>query len=128
MPRPQVKFDVFHALADPTRRRIVHTLARGELPVMAIVGEFNISQPSVSEHLRILLRAGVVRVRPAGRTRHYCLDPEAIQTVRKWADSLVGGLRTESASPQDAGPAQPSSESELRVECRSYSYMPMEID
>lgn len=76
--------DVFHALADPTRRQMLHLLAERDRPVMDLVGSFNMSQPSISEHLRILRRVGLVRTTPAGRQRIYSLEPMPLKEVADW--------------------------------------------
>jgi len=63
-------------LADGTRLRILDALRGGELSVLGIVGKGGASQPSVSRHLALLLRAGIVTRRPEGRNVHYRLvDP-----------------------------------------------------
>ena len=68
--------DVFQALADPTRRRIVEVLCAGEQAVNDVVGAVDIHQSGVSRHLGILHRAGFVQVRADGPRRLYSLQPE----------------------------------------------------
>jgi DNA-binding transcriptional ArsR family regulator len=88
---------VFRALADPTRRRLVHRLAQGEATVSELAGPFEMSLPAISKHLAVLERAGLLRRRVDGRT-HYCsLKPEALSGAldwitiyrRFWSDRLV---------------------------------------
>ena len=61
---------VFHALADPTRRRILERLKRGDATVQELTEPLPISQPAVSKHLKVLEEAGIV-VRRAQRPRRY---------------------------------------------------------
>jgi DNA-binding transcriptional ArsR family regulator len=79
--------DVFQALADPTRRRIVEALTVGEQQVNDVVGKLDIHQSGVSRHLRILLEAGFVQVRPDGPRRLYSLRPEPFQQMDAWLAS-----------------------------------------
>lgn len=92
-------------LADPTRRRILELLADGEQTVATVVAaltaERRISQPAVSQHLRRLLDAGVVRVRAQGRTRRYALEPAGIVAAGAWLEALLDGPRPFS-QPLDA--------------------------
>lgn len=76
--------DVFQALADPTRRRIVEALLGGERPVNDLCERVEIHQSGVSRHLRILSEAGFVRVRPEGSQRFYSLLPEPFRELDAW--------------------------------------------
>lgn len=76
--------DSFQTLADPTRRRVLDALARGERQVNDIVKEIGIHQSGVSRHLRILHEAGFVAVRPDGPRRLYSLKPEPFQELDAW--------------------------------------------
>lgn len=76
--------DVYSAVADPTRRRMLDLLAERERVVMDLVSHFDISQPSVSEHLRVLRGAGLVEVRKQGRQRIYSLDATPLQGLSEW--------------------------------------------
>lgn len=72
----------FKALADPTRVAIVNRLAgAGEVCVCAFVGELELSQPTVSHHLRILREAGLVAVTRRGTWAYYRLVPEAVEAL-----------------------------------------------
>jgi DNA-binding transcriptional ArsR family regulator len=84
MSRTAASTDVFHAVADATRRRMIDLLSKGETSVSAIVEHFDISQPSISEHLRILREAGLVAVRQLGRQRLYRIQPEPLRDVADW--------------------------------------------
>lgn len=74
-------------LADPTRRRIVESLRRGEQPVNDIVEQIGIHQSGVSRHLRILEQAGFVSVRPDGARRFYRLEPAPFRELEAWLGS-----------------------------------------
>ena len=77
---------VFEALADPTRRRLLELLAAGEWSAGELAGEFAISRPGVSRHLRVLREAGLVRTRGAGQRRLYTVDPGPLEEVDAWLD------------------------------------------
>jgi DNA-binding transcriptional ArsR family regulator len=76
--------DVFQTLADPTRRRIVEALARGEHQVNDLVERAGIHQSGVSRHLGILQKAGFVSMRPDGARRLYSLRPEPFRELENW--------------------------------------------
>lgn len=76
--------DVFGALADPTRRRIVEALRHGEQAVNDLVELVDIEQPGVSRHLRILHEAGFVQVRPHAQQRFYSLRSEPFRELDSW--------------------------------------------
>jgi DNA-binding transcriptional ArsR family regulator len=80
----------FDVLGDPVRRRILELLATGEHSSGAVTdvirSEFGISQPAVSQHLRVLREAGFATVRPDGARRLYAVNPEPLQDVDAWLD------------------------------------------
>ena len=76
--------DAFQTLADPTRRHVVDALRTGERQVNDIVKEVGIHQSGVSRHLRILLEAGFVRMRPDGPRRLYSLRPDPFREIDDW--------------------------------------------
>jgi DNA-binding transcriptional ArsR family regulator len=82
--------DVFQALADPTRRRIVEVLGAGEQQVSDVVEKAGIHQSGVSRHLRILAEAGFVSVRPDGQRRLYALRPEPFRELEGWLGRYRG--------------------------------------
>ena len=82
--------DVFQALADPTRRRIVEVLGAGEQQVGDVVEKAGIHQSGVSRHLRILAEAGFVSVRPDGQRRLYALRGEPFRELDDWLDRYRG--------------------------------------
>ena len=74
----------FAALADPTRRHIVEMLARGELAAGEIAGRFDVSAPAISQHLKVLREARLVRVRVAAQRRIYALDSTGLAELEQW--------------------------------------------
>jgi len=76
--------DVFAAIADPTRRAILERLTSGELPVMALAQQFDVTLSAVSQHIRILREVGLVEARKAGRERVYRLNAEPLKAVAEW--------------------------------------------
>lgn len=78
--------DTLTALADPTRRAILAHLARGEARVTEIAAPFPISLNSVSKHIRILERAGLVRRRIAGRDHFLTYDPRPLDAATEWLE------------------------------------------
>src|SRR5579862_1764690 len=78
----------FVALADPTRRRIVEALTDGPLSSGEIAARFPISAPAVSQHLKALKAARLVRVRSEAQRRIYEIDPDGIGAVAGWAEGV----------------------------------------
>ena len=76
------------ALGDPTRRAILERLRNGPLPVGKLAEGFPVSRPAISQHLRVLERAGLAVHRTAGTRRVYQLDPEAFSSLREYFDQL----------------------------------------
>jgi DNA-binding transcriptional ArsR family regulator len=79
---------VLRALAEPQRRRIVALVRDNELPAGEIAGHFDITPQAVSQHLRVLKDAGVLRERRDGTRRLYAIRPEAIESVRAFLEEL----------------------------------------
>lgn len=92
----------FEALGDPVRRRILELLGEGERPAGAISeamhAHFGISQPAVSQHLRILRDAGLVTVRAEGTRRIYGVDAAGLAVVQDWLTRFADTF----AQPLDA--------------------------
>jgi DNA-binding transcriptional ArsR family regulator len=82
----------FAALADPTRRAILGRLARGEATVMELAAPFEMTQPAVSRHLKVLERAGLINRRAEGTKRPCRLAPEAIDEIDQWLGMLRKAL------------------------------------
>jgi DNA-binding transcriptional ArsR family regulator len=76
--------DVFAALADPTRRRIVEMLAERELAAGDIAQRFDMTAPAVSQHLKILRSAELVRVRNDAQRRMYAIAPQGLAEIDAW--------------------------------------------
>ena len=88
MPAPAARgrnaADVFHAIADPNRRRLLDLLSDGEKPVQDLAAGFDISFAAVSQHLQILHAIGLVTRRADGRRRLYRADAQGLQEVYEW--------------------------------------------
>ncbi|WP_433219808.1 ArsR/SmtB family transcription factor [Dactylosporangium sp. CS-047395] len=84
----------FDVLGDPVRRRILELLADGEQPAGAISeavrAEFGISQPAVSQHLKVLREAGFTTVRAEGTRRLYAVDAAPLREVDAWLERFRG--------------------------------------
>jgi DNA-binding transcriptional ArsR family regulator len=78
------EFDVFQAIAHPARRQLLDALREREQPVRDLAARFAASRPATSQHLRILLDAGLVSERRAGRENLYRLTPEPLAEVSGW--------------------------------------------
>jgi DNA-binding transcriptional ArsR family regulator len=74
------------ALADPTRRAIFERLADRPSAVGELARELPVSRPAVSQHLRVLLEAGLVQARSDGTRRIYAIDPEGVGVLRAYLD------------------------------------------
>jgi DNA-binding transcriptional ArsR family regulator len=77
-------------LADPTRRSIFERLVDGPQAVGDLAVHFPVSRPAVSQHLKVLKDAGLVRDRADGRRRVYAVDPRGVSEIRAWLDDLWG--------------------------------------
>jgi DNA-binding transcriptional ArsR family regulator len=82
----------FSAMADPTRRAILARLALGEATVMELAKPFEMTQPAVSRHLKVLVGAGLIVRRVEGTTRPCRLAPSAIAEIDQWLDMLRQAL------------------------------------
>ena len=78
---------IFHALADPSRRRIFESLTRGEAAVKDLTARFDISQPAVSQHLATLKNARLVKARREGRMVYYRVEPRGLKPLVDWIES-----------------------------------------
>ena len=82
--RSSATLDVFNAIGEAQRRRILDTLHAGEKAVGTIVDDLALPQPQVSKHLRVLSDVGLVSCRADGRRRLYRLEPANLQPLRAW--------------------------------------------
>jgi DNA-binding transcriptional ArsR family regulator len=80
--------DPFPALAEPSRRRIVEMLGAGEKAAGAIASEFDLTPAAVSQHLKVLREANLVRVRVDGQRRIYSIDPDGLAAVDAWLERV----------------------------------------
>ena len=81
---------MFYALAEPTRRKIIEMLAsRGELSATEICAEFDVSPPAISQHLKVLREADLVRMEKRAQQRIYRINPEAMLDLEGWARRLT---------------------------------------
>ncbi|HEY3934626.1 MAG TPA: metalloregulator ArsR/SmtB family transcription factor [Gemmatimonadales bacterium] len=103
---------VFSALADPTRRKLVHRLATRERSISELARPFRMSLPAVSKHLRVLERAGLVSRRRDGRQWTCRLTPQPMRAAAGWLDEyrnmwddqldrLAAYLESSNAEPED---------------------------
>jgi DNA-binding transcriptional ArsR family regulator len=116
-------------LGDPVRRRVLELLAEAELSAgeigAVIQREFGISQPAVSQHLRVLRESGLATVRPDGTRRLYAVDPAPLETAEAWFDpfrrlwqphldalgtELARGRRARRIAAESADAAEPASD------------------
>jgi DNA-binding transcriptional ArsR family regulator len=79
-----VPTDVYRAVADPTRRRVLERLAAGPLGFQDLHVEFDMTKGGLSQHLRVLRQAGLVHVDEADRGRRYRLTPQPLREVADW--------------------------------------------
>ncbi len=90
--RYEGRVHAFDVLGDPVRRRLLELLATGERTsgelTAAVRAEFGISQPAVSQHLRVLRESGFASVRPEGTRRIYAVQPEPLREVDAWLDGF----------------------------------------
>src|SRR5210317_1730879 len=80
--------DTFTALADPTRRRIIETLAAGEASFGELADKFEMSRPAVSQHLKVLRDAGIVASRADAQRRIYKLNDDGLDELDAWVRSV----------------------------------------
>jgi DNA-binding transcriptional ArsR family regulator len=86
--------EVFEAVAQPKRREIMRLLAGGELSVGEIASRFSVTQPAISQHLKVLQKAGLVSARSDGARRLYSVRPEGLAELNDFlAEVLPGRLQ-----------------------------------
>jgi DNA-binding transcriptional ArsR family regulator len=77
-----------NALADPTRQRIIEMLAERELSAGVIADSFEVTAPAISQHLKVLKDAKLVRVRVEAQRRIYALDPSGLDEIERWLSRI----------------------------------------
>jgi DNA-binding transcriptional ArsR family regulator len=93
-------------LADPTRRDIFSRLAVRSRSVTDLASELPVSRPAVSQHLRVLKEAQLVRVRAEGTRRIYAVDPDGLQAMRAELESFWSATLTNFKRLAEAGPRE----------------------
>lgn len=78
------KHDVYQAIADPTRRKVMELLAKQDLAIADIAEQFPISRTAIVKHLYILSEAKLVTSKKVGREKLYTLSPEPLGDVKEW--------------------------------------------
>ena len=87
---------VFRAFSDERRLRVLELLAEGEKCACVLLEELEISQPTLSYHMKILRRSGIVKERPVGPWKYYSIDPEGCAYAQKLLQALsFGGEKVE---------------------------------
>jgi DNA-binding transcriptional ArsR family regulator len=84
--------DIFDALSSPTRRRILAMLRSGPRAVNDLTEGVGVTQPAVSQHLRVLHTVQLVQVTREGNQRIYRLDPSGLNTLRKYVEGFWDGV------------------------------------
>ena len=80
--------DIYFAIADLTRRQILTLIQNQERSVSDLVSHFEISQPAISQHLKILRSTGIVKVRKHGRQRLYQVDFQRLKGIHDWVSQF----------------------------------------
>lgn len=116
--RVELLDETLTALADPTRRSIVEHLALGTATVSEIVDRFDLTQPTISSHLKLLEQAGLISRSSVAQTRPCSLEPEGLQALGLWLselrtfyeqnyarlDEVLERLKTQEEQPSDKSP------------------------
>src|SRR5215203_1765091 len=78
--------DVFQAISDPTRRDIIHLVAKKSLNLNAVAGNFEISRPAISKHIKILTECGLIVIKQQGRERYCEAKLQKLNEVSEWVE------------------------------------------
>jgi DNA-binding transcriptional ArsR family regulator len=113
VPRASTTSDPFNAVGEPRRRQILLYLASRERPVGAIVLALGLGQPSVSKHLRVLRRTGLVRTRRNGRQILYRTNPDAIRPLHEWTKTFEHFWRHQLTRVKERAEAQAQTQQKL---------------
>jgi DNA-binding transcriptional ArsR family regulator len=93
------------ALADPTRRAVFERLRRGPLPVGRLADGLDVSRPAVSQHLRVLEGAGLVKARAEGTRRIYAVELHGLDALRDYLDRFWDDVLAAFAAEAERAPA-----------------------
>ncbi|GAB3470489.1 autorepressor SdpR family transcription factor [Massilia terrae] len=85
----------FKALADPTRRAILHLLRKEEMTAGELAARFDMSKPTLSHHFAVLRDAGLVTSRREGQTIWYALNTTVLEDILSWTMDLARGAKGE---------------------------------
>src|SRR4030095_10922073 len=78
--------DVFQAIADPTRRQIIELLGEGSMNLNSIADNFHISRPAISQHIKILVECGIIKIETIGRERYCKVQPQSLIPAFLWLE------------------------------------------
>jgi len=116
--RARGKADVFQAVADPTRRSMLALLTDKEMAVAELTRQLPVSRTAVNKHLQVLLEAGLVNRRRAGRETRYRFRPEPLEELKRWLaffdrywDERLSSLKRFVEAEEDAGIVEPGGDS-----------------
>ena len=82
----ETRRDVFQAIADPTRRKILNMLAADAQNLNSISEKFDMSRQAISLHIKILTECGLIMIRQQGRERYCSLEPQKLSEVAEWVE------------------------------------------
>jgi DNA-binding transcriptional ArsR family regulator len=82
----QTRRDVFQAIADPTRRDIINLIAHRSMNLNSIAGNFDVSRPAISQHIKILIECGLVIIKKHGRERFAEAQLQPLNEVTDWIE------------------------------------------
>jgi DNA-binding transcriptional ArsR family regulator len=78
--------DIYQAIADPTRREIIHLIAREQMNLNTVAENFNISRPAISKHIKILAECGLITIKQKGRERYCEAKLDKLNEVSEWVE------------------------------------------
>lgn len=82
----ETRRDVFQAIADPTRRRIIDLVANDSMSLNAIAKKFHVSRPAISQHIKILIDCGIIEIEKKGRERFCKIQPRSLVPAFMWME------------------------------------------
>ncbi|MFN2456600.1 MAG: ArsR/SmtB family transcription factor [Chitinophagaceae bacterium] len=82
----KMRRDVFQALADPTRRKMINMLAQQSLNLNSVAGKFDVSRPAISKHIKILTECRLVTIKQQGRERYCEANLKSLNHVASWVE------------------------------------------
>lgn len=78
------RLDAFQAIGDPSRRKMLMLLAKNSLTINSLAGNFDMSRPAVSKHIKILYNTGFISIQDIGRERYCILKKEGFEELQEW--------------------------------------------